>query len=95
MQKVMRGQLFKLVSFTILLWQDAFCQVLYEWAPLILTDEHSITFLSVCRKLVGSALGLDLVCFLTHAWLIEACPLKLAVKADFPAGSTSLVMYIF
>ena len=95
MQKIMRGQPLKLVSFTMLLWQDAFCQVLYEWAPLILADEHNITFLFVYRELAGSALGLDLVCFFTHAWPIETCPLKPTVKADLPAGSTSLVMYIF
>ena len=95
MQKVTCGQPLKLVSFIMLLWQDAFCQVLYEWASPILADEHNITFLSVCRKLVGSALGLDLVCIFTLAWLIEAYPLKPAIKADLPAGSTSLVMYIF
>ena len=95
MQKVTRGQPLKLVSFTMLLWQDAFCQVLYEGASLILADEHIITFLSVCSELAGFALGLDLVYFFTHAWPIEACPLKFAVKADLPAGSTSLIMYIF
>ena len=95
MQKVMRGQPLKLVSFIMLLWQDAFCQVLYKWAPSILADEHSITFLFVYRKLAGSALGLDLFCLFTHAWPIEACPLKPAIKADLPAGSTSLVMYVF
>ena len=57
----------------MLLWQDAFCQVLYEWASPVLADEHSITFLSVCRELAGPALGLDLVCFFTHGWPIEAC----------------------
>ena len=95
MQKVTRGQPLKLVSFTMLLWQDAFCQVLYEGASLILADEHSITLLSVCHELAGFALGLDLVCFFTHAWPIEAFPLKSAAKADLLARSTSLIMYIF
>ena len=57
----------------MLLWQDALCQVLYEWAPPILADEHNIIFLSVCCELAGSALGLDLACFFTHAWPLEAC----------------------
>ena len=95
MQKVTCGQPLKFVSFTMLLWQDAFYQVFYEWASLILAVEHNITFLSICRELAGPALGLDLVCFFTHAWPIEVCPLKLAIKADLPTGSTSLVMYVF
>ena len=95
MQKVTCCQPLKFVSFIMLLWQDALCQLLYEWASPILADEHSITFLSVCRELAGPALGLDLVCFFTHVWPIEAYPLKSAVKANLPAGSTSLVMYIF
>ena len=61
----------------------------------VFTDEHNITFLSVCYKLTGFALGLDLICVFTYAWPIEACPLKSAVKADLPAGSASLVMYFF
>ena len=95
MQKVTCCQPLKLVSFTMLLWQDAFCQVLYEWASPIFAGEHSITFLSVCRELASPAQSLDLVCFFTHAWPIEACPLKPTVQADLPAGSTSLIMYIF
>ena len=61
MQKVTCCQPLKLVSFTMLLWQDAFYQVLYEWASLVLVDEHSITFLYICLELAGLALGLDLV----------------------------------
>ena len=95
MQKVSCCQPLKLVSFTMLLWQDAFCQVLYEWVSPVLANEHSITFFSVCCELAGPALGLDLVCFFTHAWPIEACPLKSAVKADLSVRSISLVMYIF
>ena len=95
MQKVTRCQPPKLISFTVPLWQDVFCQVLHEWASLVFTDEHSVTFFSVCCELVGPILGLDSVCVFTHAWPIEACPLKFAVKADLPAGSASLVMYFF
>ena len=73
MQKVTCGQSLKFVSFTMLLCLDALCQVLYEWASSILANEHNITFLSIYRELAGSALGLDLVCFFTHAWPIEAC----------------------
>nr|POF18731.1 hypothetical protein CFP56_24959 [Quercus suber] len=40
---------------------------------------------------IGPTLGLDSVCIFTHAWPIESCPLKYAVKA----GSISLVMYFF
>ena len=94
-QKVTCCQPLKLVSFTMLLWQDAFCQVLYEWVSPVLANEHSITFFSVYCELAGPALGLDLVCFFTHAWPIEACPLKSAVKADLSVRSISLVMYIF
>ena len=93
MQKVTRCQPLKLVSFIVLLWQDAFCQVLYEWAFPVFANEHNITFLSVCYELAGPVLGLDSICVFTHAWRIEACPLKFAVKADLPTGSTSLVMY--
>ena len=75
MQKVTCCQPLKLVSFTMLLWQDAFCQVLYEWASLVFIDEHSITFLFVCCELAGPTQSLDLV-FFTHACPIEACPLK-------------------
>ena len=95
MQKVTRCQPLKLVSFTVFLWQDAFCQVLHEWASPVFTDEHSVTFLFVCCELAGPALGLDSVCVFTHAWPIEACPLKSTVKADLPAGSASFVMYFF
>nr|POF21551.1 hypothetical protein CFP56_10764 [Quercus suber] len=79
----------------MLLWQDTFCQVLYEWASPVLTDEHNITFLFVCGELSGPALGLDLVCFFTHAWPVEAYPLKSVVKVDLPAGPTSFVVYFF
>ena len=95
MQKVTCCQPLKLVSFTMLLWQDVFYQVLYEWASSVLANEHNITFLSICHELAGPALGLDLVCFFTYAWPIEVCLLKSAVKADLFVGSTSLVMYIF
>ena len=95
MQNLTCCQPLELVSFTMLLWQDAFCQVLYEWASPVFDDEHNITFLFVYRELAGLALGLDLVYFFTHAWPIEACLLKSAVKADLPARSTSLVVYFF
>ena len=95
MQKVTRCQPPKLVSFTVPLWQDVFCQVLHEWASLVFTDEHSVTFFSVRCELAGPTLDLGLVCVFTHTWPIEACPLKFAVKADLPAGSASLVMYFF
>ena len=129
MQKVTCCQPPKLVSFTVLLQQDTFCQVLYEWtslvfvdehsvtflsvcrkltgltlsafvagcllsntvwmASLVLADEHSVTFLSLCRKLAGLTLGLNSICVFTHAWPIEVCPLKSAVKADLSTGSVS------
>jgi len=95
MQKVTCCQPPKLISFTVLLRQDTFCQVLNEWTSLVFTDEHNVTFLSVCNKLAGFTLGLDLICVFTYAWPIEACPLKSAVRADLLAGSTSLVMYFF
>ena len=95
MQKVTHCQPLKLVSFTVLLWQDAFCQVLYEWASPVFADEHNVTFLSVCCELAGPALGLDSIYVFTFAWPIEACPLKSAVKANLPAESASLVMYFF
>ena len=95
MQKVAYCQPPKLASFTVLLWQDAFCQILHEWSPPVFADENSITFFSVCCKLVGPTLGLDLVYVFTYAWPIEACLLKSAVKANLPTGSTSLVMYFF
>ena len=95
MQKVARCQPPKLVSFTVLLWQDAFCQVLHEWASPVFADEHNVTFFFVYYELAGPTLGLDSVYVLTHAWPIEACPLKSAVKVDLPVGSASLVMYFF
>ena len=72
-------QPFKLVSFDVFLWQDAICQILHAWASLVFPDEHNVTFLYVCRKLVGLALGLDLIYVFTHTWPIEACPLKSAL----------------
>ena len=57
MQKVTCCQPPKLVSFTVLLRQDTFCQVLYEWTSLVFADEHSLTFLSVCRRLTGPTLS--------------------------------------
>ena len=95
MQKVTRCQPRKLVSFTVPLWQDAFCQVLHEWASLVFVNEHNVTFFSVRYELASPTLGLDSVCIFTHTWPIEACPLKSAVKADLPVGSASLVMYFF
>ena len=56
MQKVTCCQPPKLVSFTVLLQQDTFCQVLYEWTSLVFADEHSVTFLSVYRKLTAPTL---------------------------------------
>ena len=95
MQKVTLCQPPKLVSFIVLLWQDAFCQVLHEWASPVFADEHNVTFLFVYREVAGPTLGLDLICIFTHTWPIEACPLKYAVKADFPVGLASLVVYFF
>ena len=95
MQKVARYQPFKLVSFTVSLWQNAFCKILRDWTSPVFADEHNVTFFSVCCKLAGSTLGLDLICVFTHTWLIETCPLKSVVKVDFPTGSASLIMYFF
>ena len=95
MQEVTCCQPLKLISFTVLLWQDAFCYVLYERASPNLADEYSVTFLPVCRKLASPTLGLNLICIFTHAWPIEACPLESAVKIDFPARPASLVVYFF
>ena len=66
MQKVTCCQFLELVSFTALLWQDTFCQVLHEWTPPVLADKYNVTFLSVCCKLASLTLGLDLICILTH-----------------------------
>ena len=93
MQKVMCWQSLKLVSFTVPLWQDTFCQVLQEWTPPVFVDEYSITFLSVCCKLAGLALGLDLVCVFANAWPMETCPLESAVKIDFSIEFAGLIMY--
>ena len=82
MQKITRCQPPKLISFTVFLWQDAFCQVLHEWASPVFADEHNVTFLSICCELAGPTLGSDSVCIFTHAWPIEAYPLKSAVKVD-------------
>ena len=95
MQKVACCQPPKLASFTVLLWQDAFCQILHEWSPPVFADENNVTFFSVCCNLVGPTLGLDSVYVFTHAWPIEACLLKFVVKANLPIGSASLVMYFF
>ena len=95
MQKVMRCQPLELVSFAMLLWQDAFYLVLYEWASPVFANEHNITFFSICCKLAVPTLGLDSVCIFTHARPIEACPLESALKADLLARSASLVMYFF
>ena len=95
MQKVTHCQPPKFVSFTVPLWQDAFYQVLHEWASPVFADEHSVTFFSIRCKLAGPTLGLDSVCIFTHAWIIEACHFKSVVKADLPVRSVSLVMYFF
>ena len=95
MREVTCCQPLKFVSFTMLLWQDVFCQVLHEMAPPILADKYSVTFLPVCRNLAGPILGLDLICVFTHTWPIEACSLKSAVKTNFPARLASLVVYFF
>ena len=93
MQKISCYQTLKLVSFTVLLWQDTFSQVSHKWTPLVFANEYQATFLFVCCKLAGLALGLDLVCVLAHAWPIETCPLESAVKVDFFTGPTGLIMY--
>ena len=67
MQKVVRCQPFKLVSFTMLLWQDALYQVLHKRFSPIFANEDSIAFFPICCKLIGLTLGLDLVYVLTHA----------------------------
>ena len=95
MQKVTCCQPPKLVSFTVLLRQNTFCQVLHEWASPVLAGEHNVTFLSIYHELAGPTLDLDLICIFTHTWPVEACPLKSVVKADLPAGSASLVVYFF
>ena len=95
MQKVARCQPLKPVSFTVLLWQDTFYQVLREQASPVFVGEHSVTFFFVCCKLAGLALALDSVCVFTHAWPIEARPLKSTIKADLSTGFASLVMYFF
>ncbi|XP_065630960.1 uncharacterized protein LOC112030129 isoform X1 [Quercus suber] len=75
--------------------EDAFYQVLYKWGSPVFADEHSGTFLSICRKLAVPTLGLDLVYIFTHVWPIKARSLKSAVKADLSIGFTSLLMYFF
>ena len=93
MQKITCCQPLKLVSFSVLLWQNTFFQVLCEWTSPVFTDEHRVTFLSICCNLVGLTLGLDLICVFTHTWPIETCPLKSAVKIGLSAGSASLIMH--
>ena len=93
MQKVACHQSLRLVSFTVLLWQDTLCQVLHEWTPLVFANEYSVTFLSVCCKLVGLALGLDLICVLTHTWPIKTNPLESKVKIVLFAESAGLIMH--
>ena len=67
MQKVARCQPFKLVSFTMLLWQDALYQVLHKQFSPIFANEDNIAFFPVRYKLTGLALVLELVRILTHA----------------------------
>ena len=95
MHKVACCQPLKLVSFSVLLWQDTLCQVLQEWTSPVYACEHNLTFLSICCKLAGLAFGLDLIYVFTYTWPLEACPLKPMVKIDFSAGSASLVMHFF
>ena len=80
MQKEMCCQPPMLVSFTVPLWQNAFCQVLCDWTSLVFTDEHSATFFSVCCKLAGSTMGLDLICVFTHTWPMESLPFEVCGK---------------
>ena len=95
MHKVACCQPLKLVSFSVLLWQDTLCQVLQEWTSPVCACEHNLTFLSICCKLAGLALGLDLIYVFTYTWPLEACPLKPMVKIDFSTGSASLVVHFF
>ena len=69
-----------LVSFTMPLWQNAFCQVLCDWTSLVFADEHNATFLFVYYKLAGSTLGLGLICVFTHTWPIESLPSEVCSK---------------
>ena len=80
MQKEMCCQPPMLVSFTVPLWQNAFSQVLCDWTSLVFTDEHNPTFFSVCCKLAGSTMGLDLICVFTHTWLMESLPFEVCGK---------------
>jgi len=43
----------------MLLWQDTLCQVLHEWASLVFTGEHSVTFFPIYSQMAGFTLGLD------------------------------------
>ena len=93
MQKVARCQPFKLISFTMPLRQDAFCQELHKRFSLIFANEDNIAFFPVCCKLIGLTLGLDFVRVLTHAWPIETYPLESTVKADLSTEPIGSVMY--
>ena len=93
MQEVAYCQPFKLIFFTMFLRQDTLYQVLHKWVPPIFVSEDSIAFLLICCKLTSLALGLDLVRVLTHAQLIETCPLESAVEVDFSIELASSVMY--